>query len=50
MRQTFEQDAVRPVADVDGLDAFQLLGRDDRKDVEIDVGVPPELFFRIALE
>lgn len=49
MRQTFEQDAVRPVANVDGLEARQLFGRDDRKDVEIDVGVPPEHVFQDGL-
>ena len=45
LAQTFEQDAVCAVTNVDGLEAFQFLGRDDRKDVEIDVGVPPEHVF-----
>ena len=46
LAQTLEQDAVRPVANVDGLEARQLFGRDDREDVEIDVGVPPEHVFQ----
>lgn len=50
LAQTLEQDAVCAVANVDGLEAFQLLGRDDRKNVEIDVGVPPEHVFQMALE
>ena len=49
LAQTFEQDAVRrsPMSTV--LDAPPALRRDDRKNVEIDVGVPAEHVFRMAL-